>query len=66
MIQFEQHPRDMIEEIIRDEVYADANGDLYGVDRAVDHIYNIIYLLQGDIEILFRNLEKLNAKLEAK
>jgi hypothetical protein len=59
MIQFEQHPRDMIEEIIRDEVYVDANGDLYGVDRAVDAIMSIINLLQGDIEIL-------KAKLDAK
>ena len=59
MIQFEQHPRAMIEEIIRDEVRVDMHGDLYGVDRAVDAIYNIIYLLQGDIEIL-------KAKLEAK
>ena len=59
MIQFEQHPRDMIEEIIRDEVRADMHGDLYGVDRAVDAIMNIISLLQGDIEIL-------KAKLEAK
>jgi len=59
MIQFEQHPRDMIEEIIRDEVYVDANGDLYGVDRAVDAIMSIINLLQGDIEIL-------KAKFEAK
>ena len=59
MIQFEQHPRDMIEEIIRDEVYVDANGDLYGVDRAVNAIMSIINLLQGDIEIL-------KAKLDAK
>jgi hypothetical protein len=59
MIQFEQHPRAMIEEIIRDEVREDMNGDLYGVDRAADAIMSIINLLQGDIEIL-------KAKLEAK
>ena len=57
MIRFEQDPHYCIEQIIREEVHGDVNGELYGVDRAVDAIMSIINLLQGDIEILKAKLE---------
>jgi hypothetical protein len=59
MIRFEQDPHYCIEQIIREEVREDMNGDLYGVDRAADAIMTYVEQLQYEIKLL-------KAKLEAK
>jgi hypothetical protein len=59
MIRFEQDPHYCIEQIIREEVHGDVNGELYRVDRAADAIMVYVEQLKYEIELL-------KAKLEAK